>query len=284
MNRSKLLFATALAAAPLLAAAPASAQSVEDIMNTAIEKYEQRMAGIDNYTVVQQTLGTTVTTYYEKKIVDGKPVFVSSTVSIAGQERPSPATGEFADIRQFADHATYEGREDVDGHSTYAIKVDKEALDAWRDALSAGAQGGFEMQSMTMYMDARDYVPRRIVVDGTMSQNGQSRQVTSTINLEDYRNIDGLLHPFRTTFSIEGIIGEGEGPSEEEIANAREQLANFEKQLAEMPESQRAMVERMMGDRMKQVRELLESGGTKFTLEVQDVQVNQGPPSKEMGG
>jgi hypothetical protein len=264
-------------AATAAPAAPAAAQSAQDVLNTAMERFEQRVSNIDDYTVVQNAMGSEVVLYYEKQIVEGKPVFTARTISAGDMSMGDMGNTAdmFSEMSTVAEHATYLGREDVDGHSTHAIRIEEAGMSSWTASMAQGAGDDFSPKTMTMFIDAGEYVPRRMVLVGESTQDGQTQTMTATVDFTDYREVEGFLHPFSTTFSIEGMPP---GMSEEDIEEARQQLAEFEKQMADMPESQRAMVERMMGDRMKSIREMLESGGTSFSVETKEVRVNTGPP------
>jgi outer membrane lipoprotein-sorting protein len=271
MQTTRIAFMTAFVAAPVLCVAgPAQAQDAREILNRAVERYEERTRGIESYTIVQTSLGTEITTDYEKRVIDGRTVFVPTDMD----ER---ATGSdvAANFSKMAESAVLEGRETIDGNSTFVIRVtDLESI-GMTEAMAANADG-FEARSMVMYLDTEMYMPRRMVIEGVARVNGQDSPITSTVDLTDYRTVDGVLHPFLTTLTTEGVAGMSEGMSEEDIANARQQLAEFDKQLAEMPESQRAMMERMMGDRINALREMLESGNMEIKVEVKEIRVNKG--------
>jgi hypothetical protein len=271
----------ALATVAAIAPPPASAQSASDVLNAAMERHQQRARSIDNYTVVQGMMGTDITTYYEKQMVDGVPVFVTRSTSFAGQRMSVGASDVLTDLSRIADNSTYAGRHTVDGHATHAIRIDDASALGITEELSKSAGEGYELRTMTMYFDAEEYVPRRVEVDGTFLMNGQSREITNVIEFSDYRTVDGLLHPFVTKIIMEGMADMvSTGVSPEQLAEARKQLEDFDRQMAEMPASQRQMMERMMGDRMKQLRSMLESGGTEFIVEVKEVRVNAGPPGR----
>lgn len=52
------------------------AQSADEILATAVSRHDLRMADVENYTLVQEMNGVATSTYYEKRTVDGRPVFV----------------------------------------------------------------------------------------------------------------------------------------------------------------------------------------------------------------
>ena len=61
-------------------------QSAADVLETAMARFEDRMSGIDNYTIVMDVMGFEVTNYFEKEIVDGRPTFVLMNSSGAEQQ------------------------------------------------------------------------------------------------------------------------------------------------------------------------------------------------------
>lgn len=66
---------------------PALAQSGEEIARTALERYAERVSGVDDYTVVQEVMGEEVTLHFEKEMEDGFPTFVPVSTFTVLQER-----------------------------------------------------------------------------------------------------------------------------------------------------------------------------------------------------
>ena len=67
-----------------LVATSAEGQSVADIVDRMYEAYERHAAGVDNYTLVQTMMGFESVNYFEKEMVDGKPVFRLRNAGIEG--------------------------------------------------------------------------------------------------------------------------------------------------------------------------------------------------------
>ena len=116
-----------------------------------------------------------------------------------------------------------------------------------------------------------------MIMDGVMERDGEKAPVKLDAYFEDYREIDGMLHPFVMRMNMSGLEGVS-GMSEEDIAEARKNLDEMKKQLAEMPESQRAMVEKMMASQMENMEKMLNQGSMEVTINVKELRVNQGPP------
>jgi hypothetical protein len=68
----------------------ATAQSAEEILMTSLEEYEQRMDGIENYTIVQETMGFETELTFVRTEVEGRTVFVPK-----GQDDASGGISDF---------------------------------------------------------------------------------------------------------------------------------------------------------------------------------------------
>jgi hypothetical protein len=84
-----------------------------------------------------------------------------------------------------------------------------------------------------------------------------------------------MLHPYLTKVRMEGAMQAVE-ISPEQRAEAEANLAKLEKQMAEMPQSQRAMMEKMLGSQLEMLRKLVQSSALEVTIEVQELRVNEG--------
>lgn len=259
-----------LAVALMLSAATAAAQSADEVIRAAYEHHEKRMAGIDNYTVVQQVMGVEAVSYYEKQLVDGRSVY--RLVETSGMENSEEDIGEFYyGFSKIEGRARRLGNERVEDRETHVLEVtDFSGLDFFDQ------QDGFKPKQAKFYIDTEDYIIRRIWIDGEVERNGSMQAATADISLEDYRTVEGMLHPFLMRMKVSGATA---GLSEEELAEARKSLEEYRKQLAEMPESQRKMVENMMGEQIEQLEQLVESGDIEMSITVTELKVNEGPPN-----
>jgi hypothetical protein len=269
---SSLLLAAAIAA---LTTAPAAAQQASAILDQALARYEARMKGIENYTIVQSTMGTSMTTRYERQIVDGHTVFTPAGGSAGEQGRAAQDMAlYFAQLRA---HARYEKRENVVGHDTHVIRIEGSGGIDWNAQFGQGNGEAFVPEEFTMYVDTRDYVVRRVIVKGNVDVNGTSRLITNVVDYGDYREVSGMLHPFLTTVRMEGAM-QAADISPAQRAEAEASLAKLEKKMAEVPESQRRMMENMLGGQLKMLRDMVKSNALEVTIEVQDLRVNETRP------
>lgn len=250
------------------------AQSGGDVLRTALDRYQERMEGIENYTVVQEAMGFQSTTYFERTEVDGRPVFLpqSETGSAAAQGTPDNPYSEFYAL---ADRAEREGTEMLEGEETHVIAVtDFEGVDLWNPT-GGGEPGDFTPRRATFFIDTDDYLLRRMQMTGTTSMQGQEREVSFTADFQDYREVDGLLHPFGIQVSVEGLASQMSPEEREELERS---LQEMRAQLEEMPAQQREMVERMMSGQLEQMETMLAQGTMDLTVQVTEVRVNEGPP------
>ena len=81
----------ALTGVMLVALAPGlGAQSASDIVGRMLDEYARRAERVDDYTLVQQVMGFETVSYFEKEMVDGRPVFRLRGGTTAGTARRPP--------------------------------------------------------------------------------------------------------------------------------------------------------------------------------------------------
>jgi hypothetical protein len=256
----------------LILAPAAAAQSAANVLETAMARFEDRMSGIDNYTVVMDVMGAEVTNYFEKEMVDGRPTFVFRSQGGSEQEGAGVYYNGFM---QVADRATLEGTESVDGHDCNIVAVDDfSGIDF--DPDTPDEDEDFKPTNGKFFLDTGDYLIRRLEMHGEFRNDGDWHPTTMQIDFKDYRDVDGMLYPFLLEMSVAGI---NNAMSDEEMQQARESLDEMKRQMAEMPEGQRAMMERMMKPRMEQLEQMLNSGNIQVTTRVKELKVNTGPPN-----
>lgn len=267
------------AALVLIVAAPAAmrAQSGADILDRVLMEYERRTAGIDNYTLIQETMGVETVSYFERVEVDGRSVFRLRRAGAAGvmvTETESEDAGfdEFyAVLPQMMGHAVYDRRDAVDGHAVHVVVVnDLEEIDFGPG--SAGGDSDFQAERGTFFIDADEWVVRRMVFEGKMMAQGEFHDVTSTADFRDFREVGGMPYPFQMVVSMQGL-GEAMGPE------VRAQLEEMKQQLDELPPAQRKMMEEMIRSQLSQFDTMVgEEGAMTVEIRVVDLKVNSGPP------
>jgi hypothetical protein len=269
MNAAPRLMIPGLLLAASVSAPPAAAQSAQNVLRTAFETYEGRVAGIENYTVVQETMGVRVENYFEKTLVDGRPVFRTPDEADEG-------TGDYySKLDRHGQHARLDGRETVQSEDCYVLVFD----DLSQIQLDEGfepEQGDFHPRKGIFLIDTDDYVVRRMTLEGEYEHEGTTHPSTMVVHMQDYRTVDGMLYPFRTVVTVEGLPPSG--MSEQDLQEARESYAELQKQMEQMSDQQRAMMEQMMKPQLEQMERMLQAGQMEFSMEVKELRVNTGPP------
>ena len=257
----------------IAAAGKLSAQSASEIVDAMLAAYEARIADVENYTLVQAVMGFEAVTYFEKEISDGRPVFRTSMAGVAGQEG-SPATG-IDDVYALGDdlsrRSEYLGRESVNDYDVHVLEITD--LRDTGFGTNVAQDSEFEPTRGRVYLDVDTYAPRRFMFEGEMRRGESVIPLTATMDMGDYRDVEGLLVPYRTMTTIEGL-GAAIDPA------MRAQFEEMQRELEAMPAQQRQMVEAMMADQMRQFEAMMSDDAAPMVVEVMviEVRVNQGPP------
>lgn len=129
------------------------------------------------------------------------------------------------------------------------------------------------INNMAVWIDVESWARTKIRFEGRMKSGGENRGFFLERELGNFQLVPGtvLLHPYLETLRMGGMLGPKERA---ELAEAQKKMKEFEAQLAAMPESQRAMMERMMGPQLEQMRSLTSSGNVEFQFVTTSVVVN----------
>ena len=264
----------AVAAAAVLLPAALPAQSAQEVLQTALEKHREQTANIDNYTVVQSVMGFETTTYYERQTVDGESMLVPTdrAGSEAGDRVPENPYRLYATL---ADRAELTGTETVAGEECHVILVDDFSGTELAQAGPGAGSGDWKPETLRMWIDADEHIGRRMQFEGTAGSGDRTSPATFTIHLEDYREVEGLRHPYRMRVETSGL---GQQMSEQERAQLQQNMQKMREQMADMSPQQRKMMERVMGGQLEKMEKMLTPGALDFTATVKEIRVNEGPP------
>ncbi len=275
MSRSNDVAATCVRALFIAAAcvpcAPrtSTAQSAAELLEESLERYQAQTEGVLAYTLVQEVMGVATETRFERREVDGVRMFVPVGVPGVEPESDSPL-GVF---RAMAPIATLGKTEALPDGSCRAIEVsDLSSIDVGFADLP-GEDTDFEPRSATFCLDGDTYMLRRMVVEGLATVGGERRPVTMRVASDDYREVDGLLVPYRTTVEVEGLQG---AMPEGDAAEMREALEKARAQLDSMPAEQRAMVEKMLEQQFGQLDAYASGQPPALVVTVTEVRVEKG--------
>jgi hypothetical protein len=238
--------------------APASAQSVESIIDQMRAQYEQQFETVDTYIVE-----TNLYTSYNRKASGQESSYQSRTTmkgdgpsSFTANTTVSSAYGlQFDRLKQ---HARYAGTEMIDGAECYILHVD--------DPSKVDPDMGTDAESMTYYIHTERLVPARMIMKSTPSKKSGPQPSSVTINLKNYTTTDGLTLPHRMEIHLDANLSEKQ----------RQQMRQAMQQMESMPAQQRKQMGKMMGGQMEMMKQIM--SGDPITIEVQSVQVNTDIP------
>lgn len=251
--------------------APASAQSAEEVVNDALERFEQRMEGVRTYTVVQTVMGFESSTTFERQTVDGHTVFVPRETE--GSEAAAQAPQSYqAMLTELGDRATYEGTESVEGTECHLLSLEDFSGEAFSDLSPPDAGGEWAPERLRFWIDRDELLPRKMTMEGTVTTEGRDQPVSITALFRDYREVEGVVHPYRTEIRTEGLTP---GMSPEERARMKESMKKMKEKMEQMPPEKRKMMEEMMGGRLDKMEQMMSSGAMDLTVEVEEIRVNE---------
>jgi hypothetical protein len=276
--RKRVAGSALLVLATALLPASAASQTASDIVDRMLSAYARRVEGVENYTLVQQTMGFETISYFEKEMVDGWPVFrsrmsLTSPGATADLSTDSGVDGVYAMGEELGRRGRYGGVRSVNDYDLHVIEVsDFAGLNFGGDL---APDSDFRPKSGTFFIDVDTYVPRRVEFVGSITSDDGAHDITSIIEMGDYREVHGMLVPYRTAVSVEGL---GQAID----AETRAQFEQMQRELENLPPQQRAMVEQMMAGQLEQFRAMMSGGDAAMTFQalITDVRVNEGPPPR----
>jgi hypothetical protein len=240
-------------------------QKAVEILESMQERYEQSIEDIDDYIMEKGDH----TIYYKKATTDdGRPYFKTKTRGDHGEEMESASGANKDFYSQFSseakEKATYKGTDEVDGNKVHVIYIDQmeaEGLNPDKDTENT-------IKDIFLYIDSDKLVIRKMeyTVESKV-QGGEVREISPVIKNSDFRNVEAMQIPYKTATVVEGLT-----LSEEERKKAKEGLKEFE----EMPDAQKEMAEKMMGDKIEKYREMVENDRYEKVSKVKKIEINTG--------
>ncbi|MGD2120101.1 MAG: hypothetical protein PVJ76_00080 [Gemmatimonadota bacterium] len=278
MTVRKALGLVALAV-PFLAIFPGSivAQDAQALMRRAMEAQAERLAGVENVTIVQETMGMEMSMYMEKQEIGGTPVLMPVSVTAAGMTQTMPQDMVQPDWSNPFQEAWIErtqlvGRDELEGNEVLVFRIDDfTGLELPRMPGSEQGAEDFRPSSFQYSMSEDDLLLRKVEMDGEMrGQDGSYSPIQMTMFMEDYREVDGYVHPFVTRVITSGMM-EAADVDQEEL---RQQLEQMRAQMESIPESMRGMIQ----GQIEQMESMLGGGGEgmEVTIAVKELRVNAG--------
>jgi len=186
----------------------------------------------------------------------------------------------------------YDGKQKVNGKNCHVLKVENADLDKMvnpttgESMIPPQAEG---MEEATVdaqfFVDEKDWVIVKTVFDVRGLQlNEKSRNAKMLMVNEDFRNVEGLIIPYRTV-SITKI--DMTAKEKEEAKKAQKSMEQMKEKMKNMSPEKRKMMEEYMKpqmEQMKKMKSLFMTGEMKQVHEVQEVKVNTGIPDHLFDG
>ncbi len=324
------------------------ATDARQVMAMARARQLERLAAVNNYTIIQTVNGMPVPLYFERVAIGGTTTFRSVPIPewsktdtvdtralmtgmaqgqrmLAGAFRTPGQTGDmtvgpmntmmagmldsmamFSDFAAHAADSVGDGRaeagEAVAGMAAFARRarlVGEDTVDGRRAFLLRASGLGdisiqqapdapeFTLDSVSLWLDAQELVPLRLVMAGQMTAERRTTPVTIEQQSLDYRAFGPLYEPQRQVMRITGMMeAMATDPRQRrdmermrrEMERAQGEMARMEAELARLPAAQRRMIEGRMRQSMAQM-EAMAAGGV-LEMEVQRTvrDWNKGPP------
>ena len=258
------LFVLTLALSVFPVFAPAQAQTARSVVQEMKNTYLAQFGDIDTYVVE-----TDLYTSYHRKTDSGNGLEFESATQMKGQSQTftgmgTATQGQFDQFDKIGEHGRHMGMETVNGTSCHVLRVD--------DPSKIDGRLGDNAESLTYYVSASDYLPRRMEFRMKPQPETPTPQMVS-VDLNDYQTVSGLTLPWR--MEMKTNLNESMSPQQ------KQQLQEMKKQMEQMDEEQRKMMKRMMGDQMKQLERMM--AGEPTVITVQNVTVNQPLPDGVFG-
>lgn len=225
--------------------------------------------------------GSTPMATFDPRVMMGSGATFARAAAEAQRRQAGETSRNQASARESADHmmqfmktAKFVGHEQVDGRKAYHLSSDK--------IHQVTEDGGrkYTMDAMSLWIDARDYVPLRMKIEGTLTSGGETRRMAIEVFQTDYRNVPGskMYESYKQVMKISGML---DAAQEAEMHQATAKMADFEKKMANMPASQRKMLENMMGPQLEMMRTMASGGGFHSETIVRSIRVNPGAVAED---
>jgi len=173
------------------------------------------------------------------------------------------------------------GTETVDGREAFVLVADD--LTHVDLGASSGDDVDFRLNSMKLWLDAKEYVPLRTEMEVT--GGGDAPPITIEVLDRDYRQVDGLYEPFARTVRSGGLMAtalDADPELQKEMEEAAKQLEEAEKQIAQLPPAQRQMMEEQFRAAREQFGGMArgeDPEDSAIEMWTEEIVVNQGPPT-----
>ena len=234
------------------------------VLESMQERYEESIENIDDYVMEKENH----TIFYKKAHKEnGRPYFKTKTKGKSMRYTGSNSINEDL-YSQFTSQAkekiTYEGTDKVEGNEVHVLYINEMKVE---EDLDQDPKTDNVFKDLYLYIDSDELIARKIKYTVEFSSSGTVREISPIIKRKDFRDVNGMMIPYKTITIVEGL-----SLSEKERQEVKEGLKEFE----QLPESQKQMAQKMMGDKIEKYRKMLEEDKSEEVSKVVEVRVNTG--------
>jgi hypothetical protein len=183
------------------------------------------------------------------------------------------ARQNFLDMGELGRRARVVGTEDVDGRSGFHLRVD----DFAGIELEQPEGIAFELTRGSVWIDTENYVPLRLLFEGTMTKDGEQAPVLIEKVSQDWSNMNGLFVARREIMRLGGFMALDES-QRQEMQEALGQIQEMRQQLSQLSQQQQEMLMSRMGPQIEQLERMARGEPFEVVAEVVEVRVNEGLP------
>ena len=235
-----------------------------EVLEDMQERYEESLENIEDYVMEKENH----TIFYKKAHTeDGQPYFKTKSKGKGMKYSGSNSVNEdlYSQFTsQAKEKAEYKGTDVVEGNEVHVVYVDEMEVE---ENLDEDPKTENVFKDLYLYIDSDKLIVRKIKYTMEFSSSGVVREISPIIENRDFRNVKGMLIPYETSTTIEGLA-----MNEKERQQVKEGLKKFE----QMPEDQKEMARQMMGNKIKKYRRMLEKDRYEKVSKVEEIRVNTG--------
>jgi len=193
----------------------------------------------------------------------------------AGEGGRVDASAGVRAMTAFGRRAQVVGTETVSGREAFVLRA--EGLSDI-DLSEPDSEAQFTLHTMSVWIDADQYVLLRTKMEGELEAEGEMRPMTVERVSEDYRQVGPLYEPHRQVMRITGLMDALSEDDRKKLEKGRKEMAKAEEEMAKMDAATRSMVEGQMAKARQMLASLEAKGAFETEVDVVRIEVNQGPP------
>lgn len=217
----------------------------------------------------------------QQLVQHGMDALLGGAIDDGTEEAKSDARIEAQMFEVLAASARLAGTETVDGREAFVLVADD--LTHLDLGAAAGEDTDFQLESLKLWLDTKEYVPLRTEME--MTGGGDAPPITIEVLDRDYRQVDGLYEPFERTVRSGGLMAtmlDADPELQKKMEKAAKQLEEAEERMAQMPAAQREMMEEQFRAARQQFAGMArgeDPENSAMEMRTEEIVVNQGPPT-----